>query len=75
VVILTKSPLRREQGALPALRSPLRPSSRAGTEHWLGVTEGIDTTLARLADKRQQAQRLARTAAPLGLPTLRVTGR
>lgn len=49
--------------------------SRAEAEHWLGEIEGIDTTLARLADKRQQAQRLARTAVPLGLPTLRTTGR
>jgi hypothetical protein len=49
--------------------------SRAEAEHWLGEIEDIDTTLAHLADKGQQAQRLAHTAVPLGLPTLHTTGR
>jgi hypothetical protein len=48
--------------------------SRAEAEYWLREIEGIDTTLARLADRRRHAQRLAHTAVPLGLPTLRATG-
>lgn len=47
---------------------------RAEQEGWLGEIEGIDLTLTFLRQKRDQTQRLARTASiDLGLPAVRTT--
>ena len=44
---------------------------RAQAEGWLGELEGLDLTLRFLADKRDQAQRLTRSAATsLGMPAI-----